>query len=47
MDTLTSTTPHYIRCVKPNALKAPNMLVPDECLRQLKHAGMMEVVKEQ
>ena len=45
MDTLTSTTPHYIRCVKPNALKAPNMLVPDECLRQLKHAGMMEVVR--
>ena len=45
METLKTTTPHYIRCVKPNQIKAPNMLVPDECLRQLKHAGMMEVVR--
>jgi myosin heavy subunit len=45
MTELKATTPHYIRCVKPNQKKQPNMLVPDDCLRQLKHAGMMEVVR--
>ena len=45
MYTINLTKPFYIRCVKPNQTKSPNMLVPDDCLRQLKHAGMMEVVR--
>eukprot|EP00946_MAST-07B_sp_MAST-7B-sp1_P003569 g3569.t1 len=45
MNTLQQTTPHYIRCIKPNMEKKPLVMVVSECLRQLKNAGMMEVVR--
>ena len=45
MGTLQGTTPHYIRCIKPNAEKKPLLMNVKDCLRQLKNAGMMEVVR--
>lgn len=45
MSTLQDTTPHYIRCIKPNMEKKPLFMMVPDCLRQLKNAGMMEVVR--
>jgi myosin heavy subunit len=45
METLTATAPHYVRCVKPNALKLPAVFDNDLVLNQLRYAGMMETIK--
>ena len=45
MSDLEKTTPHYIRCVKPNLLKQSNSLDSGEVLRQLRYAGMMEAIR--
>ena len=45
MHTLEDTDPHYVRCVKPNDLKAPNTFKATDCLDQLKYAGVFEAVK--
>ncbi|GMH49336.1 hypothetical protein TrVE_jg1382, partial [Triparma verrucosa] len=42
---LDQTSPHYVRCVKPNLLKRPNALDSGEVLRQLRYAGMMETIR--
>ncbi|GMH49894.1 hypothetical protein TrRE_jg10852, partial [Triparma retinervis] len=42
---LDQTSPHYIRCIKPNLLKRPNALDSGEVLRQLRYAGMMETIR--
>jgi hypothetical protein len=45
METLTATAPHYVRCLKPNALKRPAVFDNDLVLNQLRYAGMMETIK--
>ena len=38
-DTLDSTDPHYVRCMKPNGLKCPNTLHAVDLRSQLRNAG--------
>ena len=44
MRTLYATTPHYIRCIKSNGLKKPDIFDPPLCLAQLRYAGVFEAV---
>ena len=41
---LNRTSPHYIRCVKPNDDKAPLKFVPRNCYEQLTYSGVFEAV---
>eukprot|EP01117_Protostelium_nocturnum_P014956 TRINITY_DN574_c0_g2_i1.p1 TRINITY_DN574_c0_g2~~TRINITY_DN574_c0_g2_i1.p1 ORF type:complete len:2184 (+),score=918.74 TRINITY_DN574_c0_g2_i1:142-6693(+) len=43
--TLTSTSPHYVRCLKPNATKSPNEWDSELVMAQLRYAGMMETIR--
>jgi len=47
MDTLNTTNPHYIRCVKPNETKKPSRheFTGMNVLRQLRYAGVFEAVQ--
>ncbi|XP_076880577.1 unconventional myosin-Va [Brachyhypopomus gauderio] len=45
MDTLNSTTPHYIRCIKPNDLKQPFMFDPRRAVQQLRACGVLETIR--
>jgi myosin heavy subunit len=45
MSTLRSTHPHYIKCIKPNALKAPNVFTAPLVMEQLRYSGVLEVVR--
>uniref|UniRef100_A0A3B3DML6 Myosin VAb n=2 Tax=Oryzias melastigma TaxID=30732 RepID=A0A3B3DML6_ORYME len=45
METLNSTTPHYVRCIKPNDLKAPFMLDPVRAVQQLRACGVLETIR--
>lgn len=45
VSTLTATTPHYIRCIKPNSSKLSNNWDSELVLAQLRYAGMMETVR--
>ncbi len=42
--TLASTNPHYIRCIKPNALKVAHNFDSDMVAAQLRYAGMMQTI---
>lgn len=44
MKNLYRTEPHYIRCVKPNEVKAPVTFVPRNCFEQLMYSGVFEAV---
>lgn len=46
MDTLNSTNPHYVRCIKPNETKQPSRdaFTGMNVLRQLRYAGVFEAV---
>ena len=46
MDTLNSTEPHYVRCIKPNETKQPSRdaFTGMNVLRQLRYAGVFEAV---
>ncbi|KAI9547696.1 hypothetical protein NQZ68_014962 [Dissostichus eleginoides] len=44
MDTLNSTTPHYVRCIKPNDLKEPFMFDPRRTVQQLRACGVLETI---
>ncbi|XP_042369881.1 unconventional myosin-Vb [Plectropomus leopardus] len=45
MDTLNSTTPHYVRCIKPNDLKEPFMFDPRRTVQQLRACGVLETIR--
>ncbi|KAL3497415.1 hypothetical protein ACH5RR_040147 [Cinchona calisaya] len=45
METLSSTEPHYIRCVKPNSLNRPQKFENQSILHQLRCGGVLEAVR--
>ncbi|KAG9452756.1 hypothetical protein H6P81_005660 [Aristolochia fimbriata] len=45
MQRLESTTPHFIRCIKPNSRQLPGMYEKDLVLQQLRCCGVLEVVR--
>ncbi|XP_010274858.1 PREDICTED: myosin-9-like [Nelumbo nucifera] len=45
MDTLNSTEPHYIRCVKPNNLLKPAIFENVNILQQLRCGGVLEAIR--
>ncbi|KAJ4731501.1 Myosin-related family protein [Rhynchospora pubera] len=45
MQRLESTTPHFIRCIKPNSLQQPGIYGQELVLSQLKCCGVLEVVR--
>ncbi|KAI1891689.1 hypothetical protein AGOR_G00146360 [Albula goreensis] len=45
MDTLNSTTPHYVRCIKPNDLKQPFQFDPKRVVQQLRACGVLETIR--
>lgn len=45
MDTLNATTPHYVRCIKPNDTKTPFNYNPERAVQQLRACGVLETVR--
>ncbi|XP_030960204.1 myosin-1 isoform X1 [Quercus lobata] len=45
MQRLESTTPHFIRCIKPNNLQSPGLYEQTLVLQQLRCCGVLEVVR--
>jgi myosin heavy subunit len=45
METLNSTSPHSVRCTKPNALKKGSIFQSQMMLAQLRYAGLLEVCR--
>jgi len=45
MQRLESTTPHFIRCIKPNNLQSPESYEQGLVLQQLRCCGVLEVVR--
>uniref|UniRef100_A0A0K2VG83 Myosin 5 [Tribolium castaneum] n=1 Tax=Lepeophtheirus salmonis TaxID=72036 RepID=A0A0K2VG83_LEPSM len=45
MDALNSTTPHYVRCIKPNDAKAAFQFDPRRGVQQLRACGVLETVR--
>ncbi|PSR90951.1 Myosin-1 like [Actinidia chinensis var. chinensis] len=45
MHRLESTTPHFIRCIKPNNIQSPGMYEQGLVLQQLRCCGVLEVVR--
>ncbi|MBA0802680.1 hypothetical protein Gohar_012957, partial [Gossypium harknessii] len=45
LETLSSTEPHYIRCVKPNNLLKPSIFENKNVLQQLRCGGVMEAIR--
>ncbi|KAK3021310.1 hypothetical protein RJ639_046881, partial [Escallonia herrerae] len=45
METLSSTEPHYVRCVKPNSLNRPHKFENQSILHQLRCGGVLEAVR--
>lgn len=45
MQRLESTTPHFIRCIKPNNLQSPRIYEQGLVLQQLRCCGVLEVVR--
>ena len=44
METLYSTEPHYVRCIKANSKKAPDLFQSALILEQLRYSGIFEAV---
>ncbi|KAL0968790.1 hypothetical protein UPYG_G00271910 [Umbra pygmaea] len=45
METLNGTTPHYVRCIKPNDHKSPFTLDPRRAVQQLRACGVLETIR--
>ncbi|XP_036399234.1 unconventional myosin-Va-like isoform X1 [Megalops cyprinoides] len=45
MDTLNATTPHYVRCIKPNDRKSPFTFDPKRAVQQLRACGVLETIR--
>ncbi|XP_050731320.1 unconventional myosin-IXa-like isoform X3 [Eriocheir sinensis] len=45
MEALNTANPFFIRCIKSNANKAPNMFDDEMVMRQLRYTGMLETVR--
>ncbi|GBG33017.1 Myosin-VIIa [Hondaea fermentalgiana] len=45
MTILDAARPHYIRCIKPNARKMPDLFESDLVLEQLRYIGVLETVR--
>ncbi|XP_052757132.1 unconventional myosin-Va isoform X2 [Galleria mellonella] len=45
MATLSATTPHYVRCIKPNDTKRPFMFDPARAVHQLRACGVLETIR--
>ncbi|XP_041794286.1 unconventional myosin-Va-like isoform X2 [Chelmon rostratus] len=45
MDTLNATTPHYVRCIKPNDDKTSFTLDPVRTVQQLRACGILETIR--
>lgn len=45
MKTLTACNPYFVRCIKPNDFKKPNMFDDELCVRQLRYTGMLETAR--
>ncbi|XP_069384282.1 unconventional myosin-Va-like isoform X1 [Paralichthys olivaceus] len=45
MDTLNATSPHYVRCIKPNDDKAPFSMDPVRAVQQLRACGVLETIR--
>ncbi|MCJ8736139.1 hypothetical protein PDJAM_G00255520 [Pangasius djambal] len=45
MDTLNATTPHYVRCIKPNDQKTPFVMNPIRAVQQLRACGVLETIR--
>ena len=43
--TLRATTPHYIKCIKPNGVKAAGAVSHQLIVQQLRYSGVLEVVR--
>lgn len=42
---LRATSPHYIKCIKPNNVKASGAFSPHQVMQQLRYSGVLEVVR--
>ncbi|XP_075302633.1 unconventional myosin-Vb isoform X2 [Opisthocomus hoazin] len=45
METLNTTTPHYVRCIKPNDEKLPFKFDPKRAVQQLRACGVLETIR--
>ncbi|XP_074488727.1 unconventional myosin-Va-like [Sebastes fasciatus] len=45
MDTLNATSPHYVRCIKPNDNKSPFIMDPVRAVQQLRACGVLETIR--
>uniref|UniRef100_A0A8C4WU36 Myosin VAa n=1 Tax=Eptatretus burgeri TaxID=7764 RepID=A0A8C4WU36_EPTBU len=45
MGTLNATTPHYVRCIKPNDHKLPFTFDPRRAVQQLRACGVLETIR--
>ncbi|XP_029111991.1 unconventional myosin-Va isoform X2 [Scleropages formosus] len=45
METLNATTPHYVRCIKPNDYKFPFTFDPKRAVQQLRACGVLETIR--